>query len=299
VNEFDPPSLNGVQLIEPSLLPGLGDLADPPGALYAWGEPPPLPWVGVAVVGTRAATPAGIARSEAIARELASAGVVVVSGLALGIDGAAHRGALAAGGRTIGVLGGGHDRFFPPSNRGLAREIVAAGGCVLSEYPPTHPVLGHQFLERNRLVAALARGVVVVESGHRGGAVNTAGWAMELGRELFALPWDVDRPKGAGCLRLLREGARAVRDGRDVCDDLGLRAPPPARQARRRLQGIAGVEGGLAERIVGALADGERCHDELVERCGAPIGLLRGALAILELHGVVEDRGGGRVALSG
>jgi|SRR5579872_2488978 len=289
----------GVRLVDPRRVRGFEDLADPPAVLFAWGEPPSDDaWSGVAVVGTRAATRAGSSRAEGIARDLTAAGAIVVSGLALGIDEAAHRGALAAGGQTIGVLGGGHGRFFPPGNLALAREIVAAGGCVLSEYAPMHASFPGQFLERNRLVAALARAVVVVESGLRGGAINTAGWAMELGRDLFTVPWDVDRPKGAGCLRLLREGARAVGGGDDLCADLGLSAPTPARRARKRLETIAGVEGGLAERIVAALADGERCHDDLVELCDAPIGLLRGALSILELHGIVEDRGGGRVALT-
>ncbi|TAM76649.1 DNA-protecting protein DprA [bacterium] len=287
-----------VELLDPAGLPGLGDLADPPAVLFAWGSPPKEAWTGVAVVGTRAATPAGMSRAEGMAQGLALAGAVVVSGLALGIDGSAHRGALAATGRTIGILGGGHGRFFPPANRALAREIVAAGGCVLSEYPPLQAAFPHQFLERNRLVAALARGVVVVESGRRGGAINTAGWAMEMGREAFAVPWDVDRPKGAGCLRLLREGARAVGGADDICQDLGLAVPPSAQRARRRLEAIAGVEGGLAQRIVEALTGGECLHDQLAERCGAPIGLLRGALSILEIHGVVEDRGGGRVALA-
>lgn len=286
-----------VEPLDPACLPGLSGLADPPAVLFAWGAPGEA-WTGVAVVGTRAATPAGASRAAGIAQGLARAGIVVVSGLALGIDGAAHRGALAAKGRTIGILGGGHGRFFPPANRALAHEIVAAGGCVLSEYAPLHAAFPHQFLERNRLVAALARGVVVVESGRRGGAINTAGWAMEMGREAFAVPWDVDRPKGAGCLRLLREGARAVAGAEDICEDLGLAIPPSAQRARRRLAEIAGVEGGLAQRIVEALAGGECLHDQLAERCGAPIGLLRGALSILEIHGVVEDRGGGRVALT-
>ena len=287
-----------VELLDPAELPGLGDLADPPAVLFGWGRPPKDAWTGVAVVGTRAATPAGAARARGIAQGLARAGALIVSGLALGIDGAAHRGALAAAGTTIGVLGGGHGRFFPTANRALAHEIVAAGGCVLSEYPPLQAAYPNQFLERNRLVAALARGVVVVESGRRGGAINTAGWAMEMGREAFAVPWDIDRPKGAGCLRLLREGARAVGNAEEICEDLGLTAAPPARRARRRLEAIAGIEGGLAQRIVEALAGGECLHDDLAQRCGAPIGLLRGALSILELHGVVEDRGGGRVALA-
>jgi len=185
----------------------------------------------VAVVGTRAPSEDGRRLAGRLANDLGAAGVCVISGLALGIDAAAHAGALAARAPTIGVLGGGHDRFFPPRNAELARRIVAAGGAVLSPYPPEHPAYPWQFLARNGVVAALADGVVVVEAAARSGALNTASWAADRGIPVMAFPGDVDRPKAAGCLALIRDGATLVRDAADVLAQLGLAVAPAATQA--------------------------------------------------------------------
>ena len=182
----------------------------------------------VAVVGTRAPSEDGRRLAGRLANDLGAAGVCVISGLALGIDAAAHAGALAARAPTIGVLGGGHDRFFPPRNAELARRIVAAGGAVLSPYPPEHPAYPWQFLARNGVVAALADGVVVVEAAARSGALNTASWAADRGIPVMAFPGDVDRPKAAGCLALIRDGATLVRDAADVLAQLGLAVAPAA-----------------------------------------------------------------------
>jgi len=180
----------------------------------------------VAVVGTRAPSEDGRRLAQRLASDLSAAGVCVISGLALGIDAAAHAGALAAGAPTIGVLGGGHDRFFPPRNAELGRRIVAGGGAVLSPYPPEHPAYPWQFLARNGIVAALADGVVVVEAAARSGALNTASWAADRGIPVMAFPGDVGRPKAAGCLALIRDGATLVRDAADVLAQLGLAAAP-------------------------------------------------------------------------
>jgi DNA processing protein len=186
----------------------------------------------VAVVGTRAPSEDGRRLAHRLAASLGAAGVCVISGLALGIDAAAHAGALAAGAPTIGVLGGGHDRFFPPRNAELGRRIVAGGGAVLSPYPPEHPAYPWQFLARNGIVAALADGVVVVEAAARSGALNTASWAADRAIPVMAFPGDVDRPKAAGCLALIRDGAVLVRDAADVLAQLGLAAPTPPAQPR-------------------------------------------------------------------
>jgi DNA processing protein len=181
------------------------------------------------VVGTRAPSEDGRRLAHRLARDLGAAGVCVISGLALGIDAAAHGGALAAGAPTIGVLGGGHDRFFPPRNAELARRIVAGGGAVVSPYPPEHPAYPWQFLARNGIVAALADGMVVVEAAARSGALNTASWAADRGIPVMAFPGDVERPKAAGCLTLIRDGATLVRDANDVLAQLGITvaAQPP------------------------------------------------------------------------
>jgi len=200
--------------------------------LWVAGELSALAAPTVAIVGTRAPSEDGRRLAQLLASDLGGAGVCVLSGLALGIDAAAHTGALAAGALTIGVLGGGHDRFFPPRNAELARRIVAGGGAVLSPYPPEHPAYPWQFLARNGIVAALADGVVVVEAAARSGALNTASWAADRGIPVMAFPGDVDRPKAAGCLALIRDGATLVRHAADVLAQLGIAiAPRPSAPA--------------------------------------------------------------------
>ena len=175
----------------------------------------------VAIVGTRAPSEDGRLIARRLATDLGRSGVCIVSGLALGIDAAAHEGALLAGAPTIGVLGGGHDRFFPPRNAELARRMIAGGGAVISPYPPEHPAFPSQFLARNGIVAGLADAVVVVEAAARSGALNTASWAADASIPVLAFPGDVARPKVAGCLALIRDGATLVRNAADVLQALG------------------------------------------------------------------------------
>jgi DNA processing protein len=217
--------------------------------LWVAGELTALAAPTVAVVGTRAPSEDGRRLAQRLASDLGGAGVCVLSGLALGIDAAAHTGALAAGAPTIGVLGGGHDRFFPPRNAELARRIVAGGGAVLSPYPPEHPAYPWQFLARNGIVAALADGVVVVEAAARSGALNTASWAADRGIPVMAFPGDVDRPKAAGCLALIRDGATLVRDAADVLAQLGIAIAP-------RLSAPAAIASDPAEARILTLLDG-------------------------------------------
>jgi DNA processing protein len=187
----------------------------------------------VALVGARAPSDAGRRRARSLAEELAHRGVCVVSGLALGIDGAAHEGALAAGAPTIGVLGGGHDHFFPPRHRELAARITLSGGAVVSPYAPEVVAQPWQFLARNGVIAALADAVVVVEAAARSGALNTAGHAADRSIPVLAFPGDVDRPKAAGCNALIRDGATLVRDADDVLAALPLPLAPAPRQGCR------------------------------------------------------------------
>jgi len=228
--------------------------------LWVAGELGALAAPTVAVVGTRAPSEDGRRLAQRLASDLGAAGVCVVSGLALGIDAAAHTGALAAGAPTIGVLGGGHDRFFPPRNAELARRIIAGGGAVLSPYPPEHPAYPWQFLARNGIVAALADGVVVVEAAARSGALNTASWAADRGLPVMAFPGDVDRPKAAGCLGLIRDGATLVRDAGDVLAQLGIATgaastapqPPPADPGEARVLALLGRGPADADAVVAA-----------------------------------------------
>lgn len=247
----------------------------------------------VALVGTRAATAYGKALAHRFAAELGAAGCAILSGLALGIDAAAHRGALEAGAPTIGVLGSGHRCFFPPRNRSLADQMLAAGGAVLSPYPPGQPAYPSQFLERNGVVAALADAVVVIEAPVRSGALNTAGWAA--GRiPVLAVPGDVDRAHAAGCHALIRDGATLARDPRDVLEELGIR---PTQPERRRRQRETAASDPLQRALLRCLREGERTLDELVPETGEPAHRVLAAISLLELAGAVDIRPGQRYSL--
>jgi len=239
-----------------------------------------------AVVGTRAPSEAARQRARDVGRALAVAGVCVVSGLALGIDGAAHTGAVEAEAPTIGVLGGGHRHFFPSRNLGLARTMLERGG-VLSPYPPDEPARPWQFLQRNGVVAALADIVVIVEAAERSGALNTASWAANFGIDVLAFPGDVDRPKAAGCNALIRDGATLVRNAADVLEALGISGP--AQTAVERSSNAS--RDPLTARLLQLLADGPLELDGLVERTTAQPGEILAALISLEIAGVVASSG--------
>jgi DNA processing protein len=176
----------------------------------------------VAIVGTRTPSETARKRARVLAAALVRSGVTIISGLALGIDTAAHEGALDARGNTIGVLGGGHDKFFPPRNANLGTRIADAGGAVVSPYPPEHPAYPWQFLARNGIIATLADAVVVIEAAVRSGSLNTASWASDRGIPVLAFPGDVDDPKAAGTNGLIRDGAILVRNDVDILRTLGI-----------------------------------------------------------------------------
>jgi DNA processing protein len=242
----------------------------------------------VAIVGTRAATPYGRRLARTFARQLGAAGCCIVSGLALGIDTAAHEGALEAGAPTVGVLGGGHAQFFPRRNAPLAARMIAAGGAVLSPFPPQQPAEPWRFLARNAIVAALADAVVVIEAPGRSGALNTAGWAAPR-IPVLAVPGDVDRLHVAGCHALIRDGAILARNAADVLEVLHLQGTPPQPAIERD---------GAAGELLRALRRGESDLDDLVDATGVAPAQALAELAMLELEGVVERRGATRFACS-
>ena len=194
----------------------LNDLPSKPLVLYVVGDPAALSKPGVAVVGTRLPTLYGIDMAEKFATGLVKGGLSVISGLATGIDAAAHKGALAAGGVTVGVLGGALDRFFPEENRELGRQIVANGGAVVSEYPFGFPPGKQTFPQRNRIVAALARGVLAVEAPMGSGTLITCAFGEQLGRKVMAIPANLDSRHSAGCWKLIREGAMMATSVKEV-----------------------------------------------------------------------------------
>jgi DNA processing protein len=265
---------------------------DPPFGLFTRGDAGPAlarlaAGPAVAVVGSRRATPAGRRLAHELAAVLAARGATVVSGLAQGIDAAAHTGALEAGGLTVAVLGAGLDVPYPRRNQALARTIVARG-LLLSEYWPGTPPAPWRFPARNRVVAGLADAVAVVEAGRRSGALITADFALEQGRPVLAVPGWPGAVASAGCNGLLRAGAALLEEAADVVaelPDLAWRVPPPA--PARRPEGLAG-------RAHDALRRRPLRPDELSAALGAPPGEVAAALALLELEGFAVRGEAGR-----
>jgi DNA processing protein len=238
----------------------------------------------VAIVGTRAATCYGSRLAHQFAAELTAAGCCVVSGLALGIDAAAHEGSLSAGGPTVAVLGCGHHRLFPARNRPLATRIVSGGGALLSPYPPEQDAFPGQFLARNGIVAALSDAVVVIEAPARSGALNTAGWAA--GRiPVLAVLGDVDRKHIAGCLALIRDGATLARNASDVLEALGFHTTALSQTDEEIAEG-----GSLRARLLRAL-DGPAELEALICASGATPPDVLAELTLLELDGSIERIG--------
>ena len=218
----------GVEIVTPADADYPRQLRETPGAplcLYVKGDVKALSKPMVALVGTRRATPYGRDQANRFAYDLCKAGWGVVSGLALGIDAASHRGALDADGVTVGVIGSGLDRFYPEENRELAREMVKRGGAVVSEFPFGRPPDQETFPIRNHVVAALARGVVAVEAPVKSGTLITTGIAADLGRTVMAVPARVDSRMSSGCLKLIRDGATLVRNADDVLEALSELLP--------------------------------------------------------------------------
>ncbi len=199
----------------------LRSIHDPPPLLYIRGEILPQDIFSLAVIGTRQLSPYGARQTERLTAALTQAGFTIISGLARGIDGVAHRTALKTNGRTLAVLGSGHVKLYPPEHKKLAEEIVQAGGAVLSEYPPLHQSAPWTFPQRNRIVAGLSLGVLVIEAPERSGAMISARLAGEQGREIFAVPGSIESEMSRGCHRLIRDGATLVESVDDILEVLG------------------------------------------------------------------------------
>ena len=293
----------------------LRQLADPPALLFCRGDPALLLKSSVTVVGSRRSTPYGRRVAETLAAELSVRGVVVVSGLALGIDGAAHRGALESGGDTIAVLGSGVDLIQPSSHRALGQRI-SREGLLVSEFLPGEPAQAHHFPRRNRILAALGGAVVVVEAGERSGAFITVEHALDLGRDVYAVPGPVDSPQSRGCNALLQQGAYLVSSVHDFVRELelpglsayggagGSDAPPAA--APNAVPGSAGppsagdraeAQGRLspvARQVWGALGDRPVRIEELAHLTRLDPGRLLAVLTEFEVAGWVAQEAGMR-----
>ncbi len=282
---------------DPRYPPQLATVRGCPPALFVQGDPAALARIQVAIVGSRAATAAGRETAHEFAARLAAAGLVITSGLALGIDAAAHRGALAAGGATIAVCGTGLDCVYPRAHAALAAGI-AAQGALVSEFPTGTRPHAHNFPQRNRLLSGLARGVLVIEAAARSGSLITARHAGDQGREVMALPGSIHNVLARGCHRLIKDGAALIENVDDVLETLGL--PMPAARANCGAKADAAAEspaGRLdsgAEILLNALGFGPTDLDRLIARTGLAAAAVISQLQLLELEGRVETLAGGR-----
>ncbi|HTQ36618.1 MAG TPA: DNA-processing protein DprA [Steroidobacteraceae bacterium] len=292
-------AVSGAQLLrrDDAVYPAqLAALDDAPALLFALGNVDLLRSPQVAVIGSRHPTAAGRSLAARLAGELAAHGLVITSGLARGIDAAAHEAALAAGGGTIAVCGMGLDGCYPAEHRPLF-ERIARQGLVISEFPPGTPPRAANFPQRNRIISGLARGVIVVEAAADSGSLITARHALAQGREVFAVPGSPLNPLAAGCLALLRQGAALVRDAADVLSEIGIPLEENV-NINQKVILSPGASGGLPrldkdyEMLLDALGFEPSTVDDLVERTGLAPGSIASMLLILELEGRVEARPG-------
>ena len=277
----------------------LKELAQAPPLLFVHGDPTVLCSYQIAIVGTRQPTASGRQTARDFAAHLAAAGMVVTSGLALGIDGEAHRGALSVKGRTIAVMGTGLNRIYPSKHHSLAHEISEQGALV-SELPLDTPALAENFPRRNRIISGLALGTLVVEAALRSGSLITARLAAEQGREVFAIPGSIHNPMAKGCHDLLRQGAKLVETAEDILEELGPLAAV-AEKAYTVETDLSATPDALPEDVLDQDYRDLLAHfpaepiaiDVLVERCGLTVETVSSMLLILELQGYVVAAPGG------
>jgi DNA processing protein len=270
----------------------LTQLPDPPGVLFVRGEIKPQDGMAIAIVGTRHPTPYGLRQAERLAASLARAGLTIVSGLARGIDAAAHRGALSAQGRTIAVLGSGVSNIYPPEHVALADD-VARQGAVVSESPPRSEPLPGSFPQRNRIISGMSLGVIVVEAGESSGALITARHAMEQGREVFAVPGRIDDRASHGCHKLIRDGARLLQSPDDVLEELGPLFTPTKRDDGQVVHHPAELLLNDVERQVLSAIGGEATSiDEVVRSTGLGVPQVLSTVSVLEVRRVIRRLSG-------
>ncbi|HWQ93921.1 MAG TPA: DNA-processing protein DprA [Gammaproteobacteria bacterium] len=310
------PNHHLITLSDPRYPKLLREIADPPAVLYVIGDPDLLSAYQLGIVGSRNPTPGGSETAHAFASYLTQSGLIITSGLALGVDAAAHRGALEAGGKTIAVAGTGLDRVYPARHRELAHEI-AGHGALISEFPLGTPALALNFPRRNRIISGLSLGVLVVEAAVQSGSLITARLAAEQGREVFAIPGSIHNPLARGCHALIRQGAKLVETVADILEELGPIAQvtadvqgraiakgstnvagggTPEAAPARQTDGVGNITSGLSVEsltLLDCLGFDPTPVDSLIERSGLTPEAVSSMLLVLELQGHVVSAPGG------
>lgn len=276
INEISPQDNKYLQIIN--------NIALMPKKLYYIGTLPAERRPTVAIVGTRKPTTYGRDVTEHLAYELAKRGVVVVSGLALGVDAIGHRAALKAGGTTIAVLANGLSQIRPMTNRQLGEDMIANGGAIISEYAPEEPPYLNRFLERNRIVSGISDAVLITEASSRSGTLNTAKNALEQGKDVFVVPGNITSPSSAGCNALLKQGAIPVTE----VDDILARIAPVLNTNQTQLP--LGTNP-LQTKIIKLLQSGVRDGDQLQEKLALPVHEISGELTMMEIEGTIRALG--------
>ena len=282
---LDDPANHVITLADSSYPPALLQIPDPPPLLYAKGRLSLLTQPGIAIVGSRSATPQGIAIAESFARALSDAGLTIISGMALGIDAAAHRGGLSGVAGSMAIVGTGLDIVYPARNRPLAHEL-AARGALLSEFALGTPALAANFPRRNRLISGVARGCVVVEAAAQSGSLITARLAVEQGREVFAVPGSIHSPLSKGCHHLIRQGAKLVETAQDVLEEFHMMSAPAPAAPSSQLPPAA-------RSLLDHLGFDPCDVDTLTTRSGLGSYLVLALLSELEIAGCVAALAGG------
>ena len=277
-----------ITLLDPRYPENLRQVADPPPVLFTRGSLVPNDVHAVALVGTRRASAYGIAVAERLAGDLARAGITIVSGLARGVDTAAHHAAMRAGGRTLAVLGNGLDQVYPAENTGLATAILKTSqGALISEFAPGIPPDAVNFPRRNRIISGLSRLTVIVEAGERSGALITADFALEQGRDVLAVPGSILSATSAGPNELLKQGATPVTCANDVLEVLGAQSAPESEDVARHVPELGPVE----TSVWYALSQEPQHVDDLVRGLPLPSAAISATLAMLEVKGLARQAG--------
>jgi DNA processing protein len=287
---LEAPSHHALLIGHPGYPPLLAEISDPPAVLFVAGHRECLAQRHIAVVGSRNPSPAGAQSAHDLAATLAAAGIGIVSGLALGIDAAAHRGALKGGGVTIAVAGAGPDRIYPSQHRKLAKEIIAGGGALVSEFPPgTEPKASH-FPRRNRIISGLSLGTLVVEAALRSGSLITARLAAEQNRDVFAVPGSIYNPLSRGCNDLIKQGAKLVQSAEDILEELQF---PAAFTPEAAPDSLENEDPSPFPGLLKCIAYDPTSVDTLVAVTGSPAEIVASQLLLLELQGFVATAPGG------